>query len=121
MKFFKWELGINRQIDMSLTTAEIKQIAEYIGLHYMVLEQLEGEIVVNDAPNTFKVFDPEGNDSDNHKVFKALVDECKKRNCRMEFEEGWFYIYHPSFKGFEGEFNNESVCLAYLAVMKGKG
>jgi len=61
------------------------------------------------------------------KIFKALVDECKKREFDIAFRNGWIVIeeehnipdYGPE-EHFSELFDNESICLAYLKVMESK-
>ena len=58
-------------------------------------------------------------------IFKAMVCECKKRDFDIVFRNGWIVIeedhnipdYGPE-EHFSELFDNESICLAYLAVME---
>lgn len=71
-------------------------------------------------------FDPINDDADAMMVFKALVDECKKKKLIIVYEDGdfaigkrdWEYISDEVFNRVE--YNNLNVCLALIAVMESK-
>ena len=92
--------------DEMLTTEQVKKIAEYIHPNDSIQQ---GVFSAN-------------YDSDAMKVFKALVDECKKRKLKIIIEDGEIFINkivgEPFF--YSPKFNNENICLAYLAVMESK-
>lgn len=107
-----------------LTTEQVKRIAGCVwnSVPHGVFEEC-GDIIVKTNLGTFD-FDPIDDDADAIMVFKALVDECKKRGYRIELDEEFYInefsgnIGHAVF--YASEFNNESICLSYLAVMESK-
>ncbi len=108
-----------------LTTEQVKKIAEYIwdGVPHTVHED-SGEVCVETGLGTFD-FDPKEDDYDSMQVFKALVDECKNRDAVIDIDRGIIEVYilnegPVSDSLFKDDFNNESICLAYLAVMESK-
>ena len=105
-----------------LTTEQVKNIAEYIwaSVPNEVCEA-HSHVIVETKLGTFD-FDPAGDDSDSMMVFKALVDECKKRDFLISIEDGKLFVEKIGDNDwvFVEDFNNESICLAYLAVMESK-
>ena len=106
-----------------LTTEQVKKIAKYMEL--IPTDYIDYSFwILNDNGGKSHVFNPR-NDTDNHKVFKALVDECKKREWQIIITVKGFSVEDvrgPIGLEYYGnkEFNNESICLAYLAVMESK-
>ena len=104
-----------------LSIEKIKQVAEYIwqSVSHEIFENEEGLIIETNLG--FFDFDPIDDDADTMMVFKALVDECKKRQFEITINEGSLDVaYEKSgfiYSLFEDEFNNENICLAYLSVM----
>ena len=102
-----------------LTTEQVKKIAEHMPFEikpkydYKLLHYYDADT------DRFTLFKPL-EDRDNHKVFKSLVDECKKRKLKIIIEDGEIFINkivgEPFF--YSPKFNNENICLAYLAVME---
>jgi len=110
-----------------LTTEQVKKIAEHIwkSVPHEVFEE-HGYVIVETNLGTFD-FDPIDDDTDAMMVFKALVDECKERGLEIEITLGiinigpWCGVDHKILNVlYKGEFNNENICLAYLAVMESK-
>ena len=104
-----------------LDTEKVKKIAEYIG--YEVVDGPSDYVwVSNNCVATLfnykNLFE---------EIFKALVDECKKRNLIIQIDGNMLgigeHVIGEGFRAYEGmeyKFNNESICLAYLAVMESK-
>lgn len=113
---------------MMLTTEQVKQIAEYMWPDSKVTIEKQWPdfpVRIYHGGSSESLFDP-NTDSDNHKVFKALVDECNKRDIEITIR--WRHITITKIYGhrdessvlFQDEFINESICLAYLKVMESK-
>ena len=109
-----------------LTTEQVKKIAEYMGVK---TEIVGGKLLTLSDKGFSLGFDAQYGvefspceDDINHQVFKALVDECKKRKLKIIIEDGEIFINkivgEPFF--YSPKFNNEPICLAYLAVMESK-
>jgi len=110
-----------------LIIEQVKQIAEHMG-HTVDGYKTEFksnmgivQVWISMPELEARIFDPL-EDFDNHNVFKALVDECKKREWHVLINKNGFAVENPNgpcvveYYGNK-EFNNESICLAYLAVM----
>ena len=111
-----------------LTTEQVKKIAEYL---YPLSNKWFGGLPDNEQFDAFfdsigaRNLNPEKDDADSMKVFSALVDECKKQRLRLNPVGGlcaWKVLRSGERKTifFNDEFNNKSICLAYLAVMESK-
>lgn len=111
-----------------LNQDQLQKIAEYMGYEERIVHLTgNSSMTVTDFPDggfiTKKV--DFLTDEYNHKVFKALLDECKKRDWAVDVGQGILTVgpWNETFgivEVFEGEFNNEAICLAYLAVMDSK-
>ena len=104
-----------------LSIDQVKQIAEYMGLPCKIDDEYG---VIANFVDRVGIYNPVKSDELSCQVFKALVDECKKRGFRIEIEGGKIIIYRPcNGNGMSSifnicEFNNESICLAFLKVME---
>ena len=114
-----------------LTTEQVKEIAEYVGLEFKCVDRTGVRVrcygfdLLNNKFNYTRLFNPKSNGAYAMLVFKALVDECKKQGVRLNSVGGlcaWKVLRSGERKTifFNDEFNNESICLAYLAVMESK-
>ena len=108
-----------------ISIEQTKQIAEYIweGVPHEVFEA-HSQVVVETNLGTFD-FDPIDDDADAMMVLKALRYKCKKRDWQIIISGKGFAVEDirgPIGLEYYGnkEFNNESICLAYLAVMESK-
>jgi len=102
---------------------DIKKVAEHIWKS-VTHEVYEGpnHVIVETKLGTFD-FDPVGDDADAMMVFKALIDECKNKKIVIGCAKGFLTVTDYDLSSdsiFAGEFNNENICLAYLAVMESK-
>jgi len=101
-----------------LSIEQRNKIAKYRGVK--VLAYIGGNDIYLPLENgdTPSPYDPLG-DAENSKVFKALVDECNNRAINIFITSGRISLKKPGFfdEMFDSEFNNESICLSYLAVM----
>ena len=104
-----------------LTTEQGKKIAEYLGIE---VQLLGSHWFSTDLEGRIHKFDPVEVNSINHVAFKELVGECKKEDINIAIEEGVILLaalrLNSVFPVFTGEFNNESICHAYIAVMESK-
>ena len=108
-----------------LTTEQEKKIAEY-----MYPDEWEEFDEYTKNGQTYICvgndwFEPEGKDAMD--VFKALVDECDKKNLLIKIDGNMLgigeHVIGEGFRAYEGmkyEFNNESICLALIAGMESK-
>jgi hypothetical protein len=113
-----------------LSSEQVKKIAEGVGLEFARFDQdsvrvrrkaKASDSLIGKAFDYVGTFDPENNNGDAMQVFKALVDECKDSNFELDMSHGRICIEnHYDADGeigiFSEDFNNESICLAYLAV-----
>ena len=111
-----------------LTTEQVKKIAEYLGIEFKFVDRTGVRVrrygfdLLNNKFDYTGLFNPEKDDADAMMVFKALRDECNNSNYRIVILNGIsidFENNHGVVEDlfFADEFNNENVCLAYLAVM----
>lgn len=105
-----------------LNTEQVKKIAEHMWPEAKLHGPSKCCRYIGVESDTFI---PLGNE-DNHLILKALGDECKKRELDIHIVGGELIIDHVDMISgeveidFRDEFNNESICLAYLAVMESK-
>jgi len=107
-----------------LSAEQVKKIAEYIGLE--VVSEFDGKVFVPAMYAHSELFNPIKNDDWNHKVFKALADECEKKHIFIRIIGGGLELFSmdstcaKTYFHVSEDFNNENICLAYLAVMDTK-
>jgi len=109
-----------------LTTDELKEIANNIfplnSEEYTAtdLSQVQSDFDIFFDRIGAEQFDPINNDADCMKVLRALTELCKEKHLDLEicrtFQVSSYYqgdIFQAN------EFNNESICRAYLQVLRG--
>jgi len=106
-----------------LETEQVKQIAVYMGTAYFIRDDKVMALKVDD---TFAELDPLNNGY-NHEVLKHM---SKVDDYSIDISDGELAIFKHTYdpkthtNGKEQvcryEFTNESICLAYIAVMESK-
>lgn len=108
-------------MNSTLSTDEAKEIADGLGKCYLYESATCEGIGVYREENGFPHrFDPLS-DADSMKVLKALQKLVEQKRYQMEIgEEFYIWEFQSTSKFavfFNDEFNNESICRAYLAVL----
>jgi len=100
-----------------LTTEQVKQIAEYMGLEVESDQTNKLWVDYLYRHTKWSPFDPASDDMDCMRVFKALVDTG--HDFEFKIEDAYHIFKYGSWIA-SGETLNLAICLAYIAVMESK-